>query len=123
VTVVVLDPGAALLALAAELPRLDASAALVSAVTLAELLHRGLVAGKSVAATEDLLREAGLRVVPFDERQAAIVAEVTPYCERAGITFPEAACVALAIARNATLLTTGTRLFDTGLVLAVERVG
>ncbi|MGL4511796.1 MAG: hypothetical protein ACRCT8_01785 [Lacipirellulaceae bacterium] len=69
-------------------------------MTLAELLHRGLCAGRSVAATEELLREAGFRVVPFDERQAAVIVKVTPYGERAGRTNPEAALIARAIARK-----------------------
>ncbi len=105
----VLDASAVLAVLFAEkgtdvvIPRLPGS--LLSCVNLAEVTTRAIDYGKPL---EDTLREIArlpLRVVDYDAGQAHITASLRPATKALGLSLGDRACLALALARQATVLT------------------
>jgi ribonuclease VapC len=109
VSSLVLDASAVLAVILAEtgadavIPRLPG--AFLSCVNLAEVATRALDLGKPL---EDTVREIGrlpLRVVPYDAEQAHITASLRPASKPLGLSLGDRACLALAMSRQASVLT------------------
>ncbi len=105
----VLDSSAVLAIIFAEkgadfvIPRLPGS--FLSCVNLAEVTSRALDHGKPL---EDTIREIArlpLRVVDYDAGQAHITASLRPTTKALGLSLGDRACLALALSRQATVLT------------------
>ena len=96
---------------------------LLSAVNLAEvhtrLLHRGAAADFAWRR----LMEFGCEICPFDGQQARIVAELAAQVRPNHLSFGGRACLALALARKATVYTTDAawRNLDLGIEIEVVR--
>ena len=105
----VLDASAVLAVMFAEkgadtvIPRLPG--ALLSCVNLAEVTSRALDNGKPL---EDTIREIArlpLRLINYDAGQAHITASLRPTTKALGLSLGDRACLALALARQAPVLT------------------
>lgn len=105
----VLDASAVLAVLFAEagaeavIPRLPG--AYLSCVNLAEVASRALDLGMPV---DDTLREIGrlpVRIALYDSEQARVTADLRPASKPLGLSLGDRACIALAITRQASVLT------------------
>jgi PIN domain nuclease of toxin-antitoxin system len=123
----VLDASALLAVIFAEvgadavIPRLPG--ALFSCVNLTEVATRALDLGKPL---EDTAREIGLlplRVAPYDAVQAYVAARLRPAARPLGLSLGDRACLALAISRNAAVLTgdRNWRMLDVSVEILVFR--
>lgn len=79
--------------------------AVLSAVNHAEVLTRLVRHGKPIDACEFHLSKLELEVIPFDRRQAALSASLFPLGKPFGLSLGDRACLALAITRNAPVVT------------------
>lgn len=70
--------------------------ALVSAVNAAEVAAKLVDGGTDVAKTTEFIQRLGLRVIPFDERDAAATARLRQGTRAAGLSLGDRACLALA---------------------------
>jgi PIN domain nuclease of toxin-antitoxin system len=109
VSSLVLDSSAVLAVIFAEpgaeavIPRLPG--AYLSCVNLAEVATRALDLGKPL---EEIMYEIGrlpLRVVPYDVEQAQVTASLRPVTKPLGLSLGDRACLALALTRQASVLT------------------
>jgi ribonuclease VapC len=105
----VLDASAVLAVIFAEkgaekvIPRLPG--ALLSCVNLAEVTSRAIDDGKPL---DDTIREIArlpLRVIEYDAGQAHITASLRPATKALGLSLGDRSCLALALARQAAVLT------------------
>ena len=107
---VVLDASAVLARLYGEpeAPRVAAvlAEAALSTVNLAEVLGRFARAGVPVEEALDRLGVLLVDVVPFSPEHAAIAVRLLPLTRAAGLSLADRACLALALERQATALTT-----------------
>lgn len=97
--------------------------ALVSAVNLAELhaqlIRRGVQADRAWQSLHDL----GVEVFPFDEEQARLAGELAGSARRIALSAGDRACLALAIARKATVYTTNAAWKGLNLGVKAEVIG
>jgi ribonuclease VapC len=113
---VVLDASALLAVTFAEegcdlvLPRLPG--ALLSAVNLAEVLTRAVDRGMPLEAAESEIKDLPVRVIPFVAEQASLAAGLRPATAAFGLSLGDRACLALAKARGACVLTADRRWRD-----------
>src|SRR5438067_13646543 len=102
-----------------------AHVALIGAVNWAEVLSKLAERGLVPAQVEADLRarhilDAGLQVVPFDAAQARAAGELRPLTRAAGLSLGDRACLALALTRQAGVLTTERRWAGVSVGVAVE---
>jgi ribonuclease VapC len=94
--------------------------ACISTVNLAEVLTRlvrdGIDLGEVIADVE----LSGLRVVPFDDVQAALAARLWPEVRRAGLSLGDRACLALAIDRDLPVMTADRAWASLGLNVDIQ---
>jgi ribonuclease VapC len=79
--------------------------AYLSCVNLAEVATRALDLGKPL---EDTVREISrlpVRIAPYDAEQAHVTASLRPASKPLGLSLGDRACIALAITRQASVLT------------------
>ncbi|HEX3954986.1 MAG TPA: type II toxin-antitoxin system VapC family toxin [Stellaceae bacterium] len=79
--------------------------ALISAVNLAEVLTRLPEIGVPEAETAAAIARVNLRVIAFDEEQAAATAALRPLTRRVGLSLGDRACLALGKARACPVVT------------------
>jgi len=109
VSSIVLDASAVLAVLFAEkgadavIPRLPG--AFLSCVNLAEVTSRAIDCGKSLEDTIAEIARLPLRVVEYDAGQAHITASLRAATKPFGLSLGDRACLALGLARQATVLT------------------
>jgi PIN domain nuclease of toxin-antitoxin system len=87
-----------------------ASGAFVSAVNWSEVLSKIADVGQDPFAISARLREQGLlggslTVLPFDEQQAMLAAQLRPATRTLGLSFADRACLALALETRAMVQT------------------
>ena len=83
----------------------------IAAVNWAEVLSKGAERGMAPEQLDLQLRERGLigqqiQVRPLDEAQVLEIAKLRPLTKTLGLSLGDRACLALAIAEGATVLTT-----------------
>lgn len=83
----------------------DVQHRLVSSVNLAETLSKLIDRGHSPEDAEAALALLRLRVIPFDEAQAAEAARLRPLTRAFGLSLGDRACLALARVRGLPVLT------------------
>ena len=79
--------------------------ALIAAVNYSEVLKKAVERGSSLTAAQYHLENFSLTVVPFDEHLAVKAAELWAVGRKIGLSFADRACLALAIARKAKVIT------------------
>jgi len=94
--------------------------AIVSAVNLAEVQAMLVAAGLSEQEAWRHIKEIGCESAEFDEEQARIAGGVARVARRYGLSLGDRACLALAIARKATVYTTDRGWKGLGLGIEVE---
>ena len=77
----------------------------LSAVNLVEVAYRLSAHGMPLEAVESIVRPIIGRVVPFDDQQAMIAAGIHAKTRDGGLSLADCACLALAISRNAAVIT------------------
>ncbi|QEG26676.1 PIN domain protein [Gemmata obscuriglobus] len=109
------EPGAARVAAALD-------GAVISAVSLAEVLTNVAAYGKSHAVTSAILR-LRLPVIPFDEVQAGHVADLPQPPHAARLSLGDRACLALGLVYGVPVLTTNQAwgAFNTGVRVEIIR--
>jgi ribonuclease VapC len=92
------EPGAAVVA--SLLP-----GAIMSIVNVAEVLTKHVEKGQTAQQALDDIRDLGVTIVPFEERQALQAAELRRQTASRGLSIGDRACLALAIVRNEDVVT------------------
>lgn len=110
------EPGAATVAA-------SLSSALISTVNLAEVQGTLVAAGLSEQEAWWHIAEIGCESVPFDGEEARIAGGLAGVVGRHSLSLGDRACVALAMARKATVYTTQAAWKDLKLGVAVEVIG
>jgi PIN domain nuclease of toxin-antitoxin system len=80
--------------------------AIISTVNLAEVATKLCDRGATVEAVREEVEAAGVEVVEFDESQAYEAGRMRPVTREYGLSLGDRACLALALARQAPVLTT-----------------
>ena len=115
-TSAVLDASALIAVLAAEpgseLVRRRLKDAVVSAVNYSEVLKKALERGGSATVADGFIRNAMIRIIPFDDAQAGLSASLYPTTKHLGLSFADRACLALGRHFNAEVLTSEARMGD-----------
>ncbi len=110
VTKVVLDASALIALLrrepGAEVVRQRLTDAVISAVNYSEVLKKTIEIGGLPHLVQAFVQNISLRVVPFDESQAAASAALYPHTRSHGMSFADRACLALGVKEGADVLTT-----------------
>ena len=123
---VVLDASAVLAVLQEErgqevvLPHLHGG--IISAVNYSEVLKKSAEYGKDIERVRAILASFMLLIVPFDEVRAVEVAQIWSVGRRKGLSFADRACIALAMSRNATILTTEGGISSVELPVKVTKI-
>jgi ribonuclease VapC len=109
VTSVILD-ASALIAVAnaeigADVVRASLPGAGISAVNYSEVLKKAIERETPVDPLFSLVTASSLEIVPFDEAQGRDTARLYPQAKEYGLSFADRACLALALARGAVVLT------------------
>ncbi|MCA9184695.1 MAG: type II toxin-antitoxin system VapC family toxin [Pirellulaceae bacterium] len=94
--------------------------ALVSSVTLSEVLCKTIDKGGSLEMARAMLSSLPLETVPFDDEQAAIAASIHESTLGRVIAFADRACLALALSRQLPILTSDRQWKKLKLNLQVE---
>lgn len=89
--------------------------AIISAVNYSEVLKKSVETGGGLAATQLYLDNFSLNIVPFDQKQAALAAELWPASRAFGLSFADRACLSLGIERKAKVLTGDRRWMEVAL--------
>ncbi|MSP88797.1 MAG: PIN domain-containing protein [Alphaproteobacteria bacterium] len=92
----------------------------MSTVNLAEVLSRLKRDGHDLAEAMQRLDRLSIEWIDFDRSQAEIVAALLPATRPAGLSLGDRACLALAMSRGATALTTDRAWGRLGLDVQVE---
>jgi PIN domain nuclease of toxin-antitoxin system len=95
---------------------------LLSAVNLAEVLKKCVEKGADVAGAMRRVRNLDVAVVSFDESQATESARIWPLVRSRGLSAADRACLALAIERRATVLTSDERMSKTSVPVKVTLI-
>lgn len=95
---------------------------LMSAVNYSEVLKKSAEHGGSVEVTAELLEQAQIFVVPFGTAEAKQAAGIWPSVRKDGLSFANRACLVLAIAEGAIVLTAGKRMSETDLPVKVRLI-
>lgn len=123
---VVFDAAAVLAVLNKETGHQKAAARLygatISAVNYGEVLKKGSERGGSIPHIAAILRQQRLDVVPFDEEQATLAAEIWEECKPFGLSFADRACIALGIKLDLPILTTDADMQKPSLSSTVELI-
>lgn len=90
------------------LPILRAST--MSAVNVSESCSRGVERGATITAVFDAIRRFEISVVPFDNAQAKVAAELRPPTKHVGSSLGDRACLALARLRGLPIYTADRRM-------------
>jgi PIN domain nuclease of toxin-antitoxin system len=85
------------------------SGALILAVNYSEVLKKLVEGGVALVAASYHVGNFKLTVVPFDEPLAALAADLFPRTREWGLSFADRACLALAMQRNAEVITAEQR--------------
>lgn len=80
-------------------------AGLLSTINAAEVLGKLVVKGQTPAVAAAYLRRSPLEIVPFNQQQAEMVAELLPRTKDWGLSLGDRACIALAKIRGCAVLT------------------
>lgn len=80
--------------------------AVMSSVNLSEVLHKSLEKGASTRGLRVDLSLLGLDVVPFDAQHAESTAQLHARTRHLGLSLADRACLALALERGGTAVTT-----------------
>lgn len=123
----VLDASAVLAVILAErgadavIPRLPG--AFLSCVNLAEVASRALDLGKPLEETVHEISRLPLQIAGYDAEQAYFTASLRPATRPLGLSLGDRACLALAMARKASVLTgdRNWRKLDVGIDIVVFR--
>ena len=106
---IVLDASALLALLRSEVGSDIVTAALpravISSVNYAEVLEKTLERGGQTDAVAHFIRALAISIIPFDEDQAAAVADLHAQTKQEKLSFAALACLALASLRRAKLIT------------------
>jgi PIN domain nuclease of toxin-antitoxin system len=110
VTSVILD-ASALIALLRQEPGADIvrkrlADAMISAVNYSEVLKKTIEIGGLPGLVQVYVQNISLRIVPFDEDQAAASATLYPQTKPLGMSFADRACLALGLKEGGDVLTT-----------------
>ncbi|MBI2766302.1 MAG: type II toxin-antitoxin system VapC family toxin [Chloroflexi bacterium] len=100
-----------------------ATGSIMSTVNLSEVLQKATQRGRDMQEARLVIALLDLQVLAFSEAQAEEAARLWPSTSRLGLSFGDRACLALALERNATVLTaerTWARL-DVGIRMSVIR--
>jgi ribonuclease VapC len=113
VTSIVLD-ASALLAVVNEEPGADMVRsslfnALISSVNYSEVLKKAIENEVAIPPFLSLIQAACVEIVPFDAALAGASAALYPHTKPFGLSFADRACLALGIARGATVLTADSK--------------
>ena len=97
--------------------------AVISAVTLAEVLTKGIQRGISSDAAYAAIREFGIDIEPVLPLHARIAGEISRAPRRLDLSLGDRLCIALAIALDCELLTSdrGMSEFDAGIPITLFR--
>jgi PIN domain nuclease of toxin-antitoxin system len=79
--------------------------AFISAVNVAEVYTYAAVNDLPPDTLDGFFGKTGITVVPFDEEQAVAAGELVTVTRRAGLSLGDRSCLALALSRNADVLT------------------
>ena len=79
--------------------------ALLSCVNLAEVTTRAIDLGKPLEDTLRQINRLPLHIVSYDAEQAHITASLRPASKQFGLSLGDRACLALGVARQATIIT------------------
>lgn len=93
--------------------------AMISAVNYSEVLKKAVEAGGGLAAIQFHLENFSLTIVPFDQKQAALAAELWPASRAFGLSFADRACLSLGMERKAKVLTGDRRWIEVKLDIPV----
>jgi ribonuclease VapC len=93
---------------------------LISAVNFAEVLKKTVEHGGSSEMAASFVRSLEVTIVPFDESQAALTANLYPRTKEHGMSFADRACLALGVHRGATILTTERKMGKLNLSVKVK---
>lgn len=96
------------------------SGAVVSAVNYSEVLKKTIEWGGSVDEIMSFIRSTPIAIIPFDEVQAALSAELYPKAKPHGMSFADRACLALGVMRKLPVLTAERKMADIDLPIAVK---
>ncbi len=80
--------------------------ALMSSLNWSEVVQKVMQRGMDVGSVRSVTEAAGLQIVPFDVRQAERAARLWMVHRSAGLSLADRACLALALNRGATVVTT-----------------
>ena len=94
----------------------------MSTVNLAEVLARFARDGHAVGGVRSALEETSIQFIDFARGQAQISAELTPICQRLGLSLGDRACLALAIDRNLPVMTADQIWLEAALPIEVRTI-
>jgi PIN domain nuclease of toxin-antitoxin system len=94
----------------------------MSAVNYSEVLKKAAEHGGSVEVTAELLEQAQIVVVPFATAEAKQAAAIWPSVRKDGLSYGDRACLVLAIAQGAIVLTADKRMSATDLPVKVRLI-
>jgi ribonuclease VapC len=113
VTSAVLDASAVLAIVNAEpgadLVRASLAGAIMSAVNYSEVLKKTVEHGGAGEAAAAFVRGLSIAVIPFDEAQAAVSADLYLQTKQHGLSLADRACLALGIQRGCTVFTADSK--------------
>lgn len=94
----------------------------ISTVNLSEVLGRFARDGHPVSGVRAALESSSIEFVEFSLGMAQKAAELTPGCQRPGLSLGDRACLALAIERTLPLLTADRVWLELSLPIRVETI-
>ncbi|MGE0809898.1 MAG: type II toxin-antitoxin system VapC family toxin [Immundisolibacter sp.] len=96
--------------------------ALVSTVNWSEVVQKALQRDADIAGLHDEFAQIGVEFVPFTVAQAEIAALLWPRTRASGLSLGDRACLALAMERQAPLLTADRAWSGLDIGVAVEQI-
>jgi PIN domain nuclease of toxin-antitoxin system len=79
--------------------------AVVSAVNVAEVYGYAAINDLPIDAIDAFFAETGIEIAPFAQEQAVVAGRLAAITRRAGLSLGDRSCLALAVLRNADVLT------------------
>lgn len=97
-------------------------AAVISAVNFSEVVKKMVERGIDHARVSNVVADADIEIVPFDEEQAIEAAKLFVPTREYGMSFGDRACIALAALRNLPVYTAERKMDQLGLPVRVRLI-